>query len=303
MLVLAALATAVATWGSRARWLPYAISGAQNAGKTATELERDLLGSLTPLTNPGDRDLRFDVGSPGASLSVRVLEAAASPRGTIFVLHGIRDSKRSMLGIGAAFRERGFRVVLVDLRGQGMSTGDWLSFGDLEGRYLQQLADALGKRGLLAPPIGVYGPSYGGNAALQMARRDRRVHAVVTVATFTRMRDVVPLYTARVVPTWIVSASDVSDAMDRAGTLGGFRPENADAVVSIAATDAQVLILHGRADGNIPWQHGEELHHAAPQHSQLVIVEGRDHGTIMSDASVVRESVAWFERWLGPDAN
>jgi pimeloyl-ACP methyl ester carboxylesterase len=214
------------------------------------------------------------------------------------VLHGIRDSKRSMTGMGRAFTEAGYRDVLVDLRGQGQSTGDWLSFGAREGRDLTQVIDALAAQGLLTLPLGIFGPSYGGAVALQLARHDPREVAVVTVATFTRMSDVVPLYAERVVPSWLITREDMGRAMDRAGTLGEFRPEDADSIAAIAATRAHVLLLHGRADRHIPWQHSEALHEAAPDRSRLLIVEGKDHLTIMNDATMTRESVAWFDRWL-----
>jgi pimeloyl-ACP methyl ester carboxylesterase len=299
-IVVLIVVVAFVGWATRGRWLPFAIAGAPNAGKSAAELERD--GRLPAAVAGVSRDLRIDVGAgtpEPASLSVRLLVASATPpRGTIFVLHGIRDSKSSMLGTGAAFARAGYRVALVDARGQGGSTGDWLSFGAREGIDLKEVADALAARGELAAPVGVYGPSYGGAVALQMARRDPRVRAVVTVATFTRMADVVPLYAERILPTWLVTRADIATAIDHAGVLGGFRPAEADSVAAIAATDAQVLVIHGRADGNIPWQHGQALHDQAPDRSRLLLIEGKDHRTIMSDAKVLEESVAWFERWL-----
>lgn len=299
-LVLVLLVMLLAAWATRARWLPYAIAGAPNAGKTPTHLDED--DSLPASAMGGSRDLRVEVGRPAASLSVRILEpagdSATAPRGTIFVLHGIRDSKRSMGGVGEAFRRAGYRAVLVDLRGHGQSTGDWLSFGDREGRDLKEVADALAVEGVLALPLGVYGPSYGGAAALQMARRDPRVKAVVTVATYTRMRDIIPLYAERVAPRWLLTNADVSAAMDRAGVLGDFHPDDADSVAAIASTTAEVLLIHGRADANIPWQQSESLQDASRSHSRLLVLEGLDHRTIMSDATVVRESVAWFDRYL-----
>jgi pimeloyl-ACP methyl ester carboxylesterase len=302
-LVLVLLVMLLAAWATRARWLPYAIAGAPNAGKTAAALDEGHSLPAAATAAGRSRDLRIEVGAPAASLSVRILEPAGdasqpAARGTIFVLHGIRDSKRSMVGVGEAFRREGYRVVLVDLRGHGQSTGDWLSFGDREGRDLKEVADALAAEGVLALPVGVYGPSYGGAAALQMARRDPRVRAVVTVATYTRMRDIVPLYSERVAPRWLLTTADVSAAMDRAGVLGDFDPSNADSVAAIASTTAEVLLIHGRADANIPWQHSESLHDASRSHSRLLLLEGLDHRTIMSDATVARESVAWFDQYL-----
>jgi pimeloyl-ACP methyl ester carboxylesterase len=192
----------------------------------------------------------------------------------------------------------GYRAVLVDTRGHGLSTGNWLSFGALEGRDLHQVADTLAARGLLALPVGVYGPSYGGAVALQLARRDPRVRAVVTVATFTRMREVVPLYGERIAPTWYITRDDLQRGIDRAGELGEFSPDDADSVAAIRATNAHVLVLHGRADRNIPWQDGQTLHDAAPDRSRLLVIDGKDHRTIMGDETVAAESLAWFDRWL-----
>jgi pimeloyl-ACP methyl ester carboxylesterase len=294
VLVLAVFVAAV--WLTRASWLPGAIARAPNAGKTVERLGRAAPAHKGP---SGTRDLRVDVGPPASSLSLRVVDPATSPpRGTVFVLHGIRDDKRSMAGVGEALADAGYRAVLVDARGQGQSTGEWLSYGAREGRDLVQVADALAAQGLLARPLGVYGPSYGGAVALQFARRDPRIRAVVAVATFTRMRDVVPLYGERILPSWFITRDDVRRAIDRVGVLGEFRPDDADSVAAIGVTNGQVLLVHGRADANIPWEHSQTLHDAALGHSRLLVVDGKDHRTIMSDATVMRESLAWFDRWL-----
>ncbi|HVH41023.1 MAG TPA: alpha/beta fold hydrolase [Labilithrix sp.] len=290
--ILAQVVVVLGAWLARASWLPHAIAQAPNAGKTFEALARN-----APHAD-GARELRVEVGPPAASLSIAVLDPPSYPRATIFVLHGIRDRKTSMMGFGRSLSNAGYRAVLVDLRGHGQSTGEWLSFGDREGRDLMQVADLLATRGLLALPLGVYGPSYGGAAGLQLARRDPRVRAVVTVATFTRMKDIVPLYGERVVPTWFVTRSDMFRAIDRAGVLGAFDPDGSDSVAAIAATKAHVLLFHGRADANIPWQHAESLHGAAPDHSTLRLIDGRDHSTIMSDETVMQESLAWFARWV-----
>jgi hypothetical protein len=114
-LVLVLLVLLLAAWATRSRWLPYAIAGAPNAGKTAARLDEGDPPAMpaAAAAAPGrSRDLRVEVGRPAASLSVRILapagDASTTARGTIFVLHGIRDSKRSMAGV-AGRRATGFR--------------------------------------------------------------------------------------------------------------------------------------------------------------------------------------------------
>jgi pimeloyl-ACP methyl ester carboxylesterase len=295
---VALLLVVIATWLTRAEWLPSAIAKAPNAGRSTERLgtaARPVISGVTV------RELRVEVGPPSASLAVWTLEAASKPpRATVIVLHGIRDNKSSMLGVGRSLAEAGYRAVLVDLRGHGSSTGEWLSFGDREGRDLLQLDDALVKQGLLVRPLGVYGASYGGAAALQLARRDARVGAVVTVATYTRMRDIVPLYVHRLVPSWFISSEDIHSSIDHAGLLGDFVPDQADSVLAIQATSAQVLLFHGRDDANIPFEHSLALHAAAPDHSHLVLLDNRDHVTIMGDPRVSHEALAWLTQHLPP---
>lgn len=151
---------------------------------------------IDPAADPGPeqlsamgvaRQLRVPVGPPSAELSVWVIDppAGIAPRGTILVLHGIIDKKETMLGVARDLAASGFRTVPVDLRAHGRSSGQWLTFGVVEARDLSQVLDALETQGLLAGPVGVFGPSYGGAVAIQLAGADPRVRAVVAVCPFT----------------------------------------------------------------------------------------------------------------------
>ncbi|HEY2748062.1 MAG TPA: alpha/beta hydrolase, partial [Polyangia bacterium] len=77
-----------------------------------------------------------DVGPPAATLAVDIVEPKRPPRATIFVLHGIRDSKEGLRHWGEHLSEAGYRAILVDSRGHGHSTGDWLTYGVQESRDL-----------------------------------------------------------------------------------------------------------------------------------------------------------------------
>ena len=267
-----------------------------------------------------DRQLRVEAGPPAASLSLWVVDppgapAAATrpatspatrpaPRGTVLVLHGINDRKDSMLGVGRQFAARGYRSVLVDLRAHGRSGGQWLSFGAVEARDLSQVLDALDSAGLLAGPVGVFGPSFGGGVAVQFAGRDERVKAAVSVCGFTSMRDVTPRVFRMYAPApfkWLMLDSSIQQAVTEAGRVGGFDPDEADALRAIRRTEARVLLIHGRRDAKIPPRHSERLHAAAPDRSRLLLLDGEDHDSILAgDAGrvVIAEAAAWFDQWL-----
>ena len=252
-----------------------------------------------------DRQFRVKVGPPEASLSVSVIEPEAEwvqPKGTILVLHGIHTRSFWMLRQAKELSEAGYRAVLVDLRGHGRSTGDFLTFGLQEAKDLSQVIDALQRRGLVAGRIGVYGVSYGATTSIHLAGRDPRVRAVVAVAPFSTMRDEVPQYGRTMVPGGsMISDRTYQQAIDEAGRRAGFDPDRASAVEAIERTSAQVLLMHGTNDWVVPQHHSIRLHEAARDHSQLVSVPWHGHAVIWFDPTgeVAVRTRAWFDHWLG----
>ena len=109
-----------------------------------------------------DRQLRVDVGPPAASLSVWIVDPQPPlvPRATVFVIHGINDSKDHQLARARRLVGEGYRAVVPDLRSHGRSTGDHLTYGVIESNDMKQLADALDHQGLIAGPLAVWGHSY-----------------------------------------------------------------------------------------------------------------------------------------------
>jgi pimeloyl-ACP methyl ester carboxylesterase len=239
-------------------------------------------------------EIRVAVGPPSAILSVEILDAR-EPRGTVFVLHGIRADRRSVRAWGRLLAEAGFRAVLVDLRGHGRSTGDWLSYGVVEARDLAQVLDALDASGQRIGAVGVMGLSYGAAVAIEWAGSDPRIKAVVAVAPFASLRTVAPGYTLIPLPEGFLNG-----AIDLAGQEGGFDPDQASPVVAIARTRAHVLLIHGENDNRIPAWHSRLIFAAGRDHAELVLVPSAGHRSIGGDPIVLDRAPAWFARYLLP---
>ena len=253
-----------------------------------------------------DQQFQVKVGPPEASLSVSVIapeRGIEQPKGTVLVLHGIHTRSFWMLRQAKDLATAGYRAVLVDLRGHGRSTGDYLTFGLREARDLSQVIDALEQRGLVAGKIGVYGVSYGATTSIHLAGRDPRIRAVVAVAPFSTMRDEIPQYGRTMVPGVgrMISDETYQQAIDEAGRRAGFDPDRASAVEAIQQTSAQVLLIHGTSDWVVPQYHSIRLHEAARDHSELVSVPWYGHTVIWFDPTgeVAVRTAAWFDRWLG----
>lgn len=231
-----------------------------------------------------------------------MIDPEGAPRGTVLVLHGIRDHKSSMLGVGRALARRGMRAVLVDLRGHGASSGQFLTYGVVESRDLVQLVDQLEALGIAEGPLGVYGPSYGGAVALQHAAIDPRVRAVASLSTFSSLRDVVPPYARLSFPGLadLLPAAFVDAVVDEAGTLADFSPDAANTTRAIAHTRARVLLIHGDADRHIPFAQARSLYRACGERCSLMPIAGADHPGAIASESAVGAALDFLEENVRP---
>lgn len=301
LFALSLFVSAVALGGFFGRpLLALAIVQAPNAGRVF-RVDRDpsreevqKLGVTEPLR------VAVSDGIAPISLSLWVMEPPREPLGTVLVLHGIRADKSWVTGLGTDVAAEGYRALLVDLPGQGWSSGEWLSYGVREARALKSLLDELEKQGRVVGNVGVVGLSYGAATGIQLGSIDPRVRAVVAVAPFSSLRAVVPGYARKYLPIlgWLIPSWFVDDVIDRAGGLAGFDPDGASPLAAIAETRAQVLLIHGEEDTHIPFAQSRELARAAPDHSELVVVPGVDHVAIANDPSIVKHGMPWLHRYL-----
>lgn len=223
------------------------------------------------------------------------------PRGTVFVLNGILDNMT--LAPYVLYREMlvhaGYRVVQLDFRGHGRSTGDFITYGAVESHDLVQVLDALDRDHLVAGPIGVIGISYGGAIAIQWAGIDPRVRAVVAIEPFASLRDIAHDGASFVLGPGraLFTDADIQHTVDRAGAMAGFDPNVANPLDAITQTRAPILLIHSRSDQFIPFAHSQRLHNAALDHSRLILVDGSSHFDIWRTSAnlIRRESLTWFE--------
>lgn len=131
-----------------------------------------------------------DRAGPALNLSIVTNDVVNfTPRATpatLFLLHGYMMSKESMMPWALHLAQAGYRVVLVDLRGHGKSTGAEVGFGKFEVTDLRQMLDQLLARGECDADVGVVGFSYGATLALHWAAQDARIRTVVGLAPYNQ---------------------------------------------------------------------------------------------------------------------
>jgi pimeloyl-ACP methyl ester carboxylesterase len=285
------------------------------------------------------QQLRFNVGPPDASLSVWIVNAVSAPtflslvpgpsprdmpvpkmtlipqtqptvtadrppKGTVFFLHGLDENKEDIVCMlySYALACEGYRVVLVDLRGHGRSTGDHIGYGGYEAHDLTQILDDIESRGLVSGNVAVMGVSYGASVGICWASVDPRVKAVVALEPFSSLRfasqdaGATMLMAAR----WMFSKNDIQDITNRVGRIDGFDPDRASPLYAISHMKTPVLLIHGKLDDFLYPEHSIRLHEAAPDHSRLILVDGADHFDLWLVAlnMIMTESNEWFEHYM-----
>ena len=176
----------------------------------------------------------------------------------------------------AFYQQAGFGVMFLSYRGYGESTGSASEAGivaDAEAAY-----DWLAAKGLPANRIVIVGESLGTGVAIQLALR-RPIAALALEAPFTSAADV-----ARLSYWWLpvgVLMKDQFLSLDR-----------------IANINVPLLIVHGTADGIVPFAMGEKLYAAAKEPKELIAVPDGTHVSIFSE-DAWRPEIDFINRHLG----
>lgn len=230
---------------------------------------------------------------------------SASVKGTIVLLHGYLETKEDMVHWGLRFAEAGYRVVLLDLRGHGRSSGPWIGYGAFEVGDLRQVLDDLQGRGLAGKKVGVLGMSYGASMGLLWAAQDLRVGVVVALEPFSNARQMPQELGRATMPklTAMLSDADFERATTKAAQLGGFSWKDGDVVAAVERLTVPVLYIHGGDDTWISADHARRLYEHTPGAKRIGIIDHDNHVLLaMRLAPIDREVLAWFAEWLPPMA-
>jgi dipeptidyl aminopeptidase/acylaminoacyl peptidase len=230
-----------------------------------------LAEALPHLSPPGRR---IEIDFEGATLvGVLRLPAGPGPHPAVLLLSGLDSAKEEQKSVEDTFLERGLATFTVDGPGQGEAEYDLPIRGDwsLPGTAI---LDALGAEpDIDESRIAVWGVSLGGYYAPRVAAAaGDRIKACVALAGPYDFGDCWPGLPALTRQTFQVrSGAGSGDEAHRIAstlTLDG----------SAGAIRAPLLIVFGRKDRLIPWQHAERLAAEAGGDVELLMLENGNHG-------------------------
>ena len=232
---------------------------------------RGLDDALPHLRRPGRRvAIPFeDTRLPG----VLRLPGGEGPHPVVVLLSGLDSAKEELRSTEETFLDRGLATFSVDGPGQGEAEYDLPIRGDWSAPAEAILAALEAMPEVDASRVAIWGVSLGGYYAPRAAAAvGDRIRACVALAgpwSFGECWEGLPVLTR---DTFRVRsrATDDSDARRIAHTL------SLDGVAE--KITAPLLIVFGRLDRLIPWQHAERLRDAAGGPTELLMLEEGNHG-------------------------
>ena len=220
-------------------------------------------------------------------------------KGTIICLHGLYVDKTIFNSTwGPILAVHGYRVILVDLRGHGKSTGEYITYGRVESRDISQVIDYMELNDLLNGELIVMGASYGAITALQTAAIDNRIDAVIAMEPCTSLKQAAPEFTKERFGylAFLLGKKGICKIIDRAGKIADFDPDSNTPLEAVEKISIPILFIHGKNDKHVLLRHSQELHRVASC-SKLEIVEGKDHiSLINNNIYPLRDKIiAWLD--------
>jgi dipeptidyl aminopeptidase/acylaminoacyl peptidase len=249
-----------------------------------------LTDALPHLDPPGER---VEIPFEGSRL-VGILRrpSGSGPHPVVVMVPGLDSTKEEFRSTEALFLERGLATFSVDGPGQGEAEYDLPIRGDWEVPG-QVIVDAVAAQPGIDPDrIGVWGVSLGGYYAPRLASGVEQVKACVALAgpyNFGDCWDRLPPLTRTAFTARSFSA-DEEEGRKRAGELD----------LSQAASRIRVplLVVAGKQDRLIPWQHAERLVAEASGPTELIMLEDGNHGNMNVAARHRYRTADWMARQL-----
>ena len=257
--------------------------------------------------------LCITISHPAVDAATLRKQYISKPRGTIVLLQGHSGYTRKepyLWPLAAVLSNHGYRVIMPDLRGQGDSTGDQITFGKLETQDLKQLVDDLQRRNLLTGNLGILGHSYGSMMSIFAGSNDPRIKAIASISPNNFMADTTaPMNIARIFHPDLYATLQslggpdlVEDGLREAASRLRVNPDTFSPSTAITKTQTPLLLLHGTSDQICPTYASEQIQTARPQNTTRLTFPGDDHWSLLYKQKTWQTIVNFFDTNLTPNA-
>lgn len=196
----------------------------------------------------------------------------------VILVHGYKEDSSTMYHYARHYWQKGYNVLLPDLRACGKSEGDYLGMGWLDRRDLLSWIHHLLSHSPDAEIV-LHGKSMGA-ATVMMASGEEalpsNVKAVIEDSGYTSVYDIfnAELHVRFGLPSFPL--------MNTASIISHYKAnyhfQEASAVKQVAKSHTPTLFIHGTGDNFVPYAMHKPLYEACSAPKGQYVVEGAEHG-------------------------
>jgi pimeloyl-ACP methyl ester carboxylesterase len=209
------------------------------------------------------------------------------------MVHGIGANRMAVAPQAQVLAEAGYHLMLIDLRGHGLSEGDIITYGYREAWDVQAAVDYLDALPDVEQ-VGALGTSYGGAAVARAAAIDERIAGVVIESSYSSLPAAVEdaFDDMSFFPRWPFAPFLIALTERKVG----LEISLVDSARDLAMLHPRaVMIIHGTDDRMFPLYHAQRMYEQAQEPKELWIVEGLGHGNpVRGREEEYRERVVTF---------
>ena len=220
----------------------------------------------------------YIISNNNGNLKLHAYEIEANEKSNIWtiVVHGYTKDGIEMEKYAEKYKDKGYNVLLVDLRGSGMSEGDYIGFGWHDRLDIIDWINYLIKKDSNCKII-LHGVSMGA-ATVMMATGEElpsNVKLAIEDCGYTSVYDIFAnkienVYHLPVVP--VLSAASFITKIKAGYTL-----DEASSLEQVKKSKTPTLFIHGSEDTFVPFNMLEILYASAKCEKEKLIVEGAEH--------------------------
>lgn len=205
-----------------------------------------------------------------------VQEALKSDR-YVLLVHGYKCCSDSMYHYAYHYWQKGYNVLLVDLRACGNSEGDYLGMGWLDRKDILSWIDYLLSLNPDAKII-LHGESMGAATVMMVSGEETlpaNVRAVIEDSGYTSVYDIFHSEIGLRFGIPSFPLLDLSSKMSQKKASFDFR--EASALKQVAKSHTPTLFIHGTGDDFVPFSMQEPLYEACAAPKERLVIENAEH--------------------------
>ncbi len=217
--------------------------------------------------------------------------AAADPARYIILSHGYTDNRLGALKYARMYLERGFHVIIYDLRGHGLNEPTFCTYSARERKDLLAMIQECRTRYPDAACLGLHGESLGAATSIAVLEEKPPVDFVVADCGFC---DIVPVLQGGLkgmhLPPFLVHIASVCAKICYGYSFREMRP-----IESLKENQVPILFIHGADDTFILPEHSERMKAATKGYAEMHLIRGAGHAmSMLTDPETYKKHVDSF---------